>query len=281
MPSRRSSTHLIVDSQAAIFAGAPSTEYGFLVGANTEDGNGGIALTINASGQWRVQLYKAGETSVELHGWSESPALNQGTSPNQLSVAVVRESVYFLANGEVLWERHDLSTSGEFWGFFTRSTGGGDVCFNALRTEILPATPPDDRGRFLTEFGQPDTFVVLFEETEDGSLVRREEWAYNDELTVLTFLDGVLVNDETIERSEAVTFGPAALYRPLDFQPGMSFEQIKTLLGNTELVEMEVLPELGGNYRLYGARQIMIGFSDGKLLYVETLALTAGEEVTP
>jgi hypothetical protein len=281
-PSQQSAPSLAIDAMAELVKGPSSTEYGLLVRASDVEGNGGIVLTINGSGQWRVQSLAA-TGAAELHGWSDSPELVQGAGANRLSVLVEGESLYFIANGKVLWERHDLSAGGAVWGVFasTASESGGEVCITALRAEIVSASPPDDRESFLAEFGQPDTFILLFEEAEDGSLVRREEWIYNDELTTLTFLDGVLANDEAIEPSQTLLFGPADLYHPLDFQPGMSIEQVKALLGNPELAEIEVLPELGGNYRLYGAKQIMLGFSDDKLVYVETLALTAAEEVAP
>jgi hypothetical protein len=283
-PNQQKLTHLGVDVTAALAGGPESSEYGLLISASGSDGGGGIILSVNGLGQWRVQSAASDGTLTNIQPWSDSPALAQGSAPNRLSVLLEEKTLYYFANGEELWRNENVPAGGDTWGLWAASAeeGSGQVCFNELRAEEVFASPQDDRQIFLSQFGEPDTFTLFFDENEDGSLYRHETWGYADELTELTFLDGVLVNDEAVEYSTTTLFAPSLRYHPMDFQAGMTLEQVKALLDNIELVSAEVLPELGGNAQLYGGEQILIGFNEGKLVYVETFALSEeNEEVVP
>lgn len=145
-----------------------------------------------------------------------------------------------------------------------------------MSLEEALAIPPDDRrGTVLTEMGAPDTFQLKFEELE-GSIVRWEEWSYFDFESRFDFIDGELIWTVQLEPMPDGSIY-AHFYDPYDFQAYMSEAEVRVLMGDQELTEIDLTEgDIEGGLGLAGD-QILLGFDHDRLVYVETFALSAGE----
>jgi hypothetical protein len=145
--------------------------------------------------------------------------------------------------------------------------------------EALEIAPQDSRPTLLEEMGPPDAFSITFDELE-GQVVRWESWSYFDFNTQFDFIDGELLWSVELE---AVPDGSiyAHWYDPLEFQAGMSAAEVKQLLVGQELLEVNLdALDLEGGLALAGD-QILLGFQDDQLVYVETLILSPDPEGQP
>ena len=145
--------------------------------------------------------------------------------------------------------------------------------------EALQVTPLDSRPTVMEEMGPPDAFVLKFMEL-DGQIVRWETWSYFDFTTQFEFVDGELL--WTVELEE-VPDGSifAHWYDPAIFQPGMSSGDITELLFEQDLLEIDLASlDLEGSLVLAGD-QILLGFENDQLVYVETLILSPDPEGLP
>ncbi len=123
-----------------------------------------------------------------------------------------------------------------------------------------------------------EAFEIAFGADAQDVSIRYETWIYYDDLTALTFLDGILIEGEPLEPVEATAVAPA-WHSPLDFRAEMSLDEVQALLAEGDLAQVSVPPELGQDMVLYAGEQIVVGFTAGRLEYVETLALQGVEEV--
>lgn len=145
--------------------------------------------------------------------------------------------------------------------------------------EALEVAPVDSRPTVLEEMGPPDAFTVKFQELE-GQTVRWETWSYFDFVTLFEFIDGELL--WTIEL-EQVPDGSlyAHFYDPADFQAGLSPGEVKNLLSDQELLEIDLdALDLEDGLALAGD-QILFGFDDNQLVYVETFILSPDPDGKP
>ncbi|TFH32464.1 MAG: hypothetical protein E4G99_12695 [Anaerolineales bacterium] len=141
--------------------------------------------------------------------------------------------------------------------------------------DALAVTPEDRRDTVLEEMGAPDAFTISFEELE-GIPVRWETWSYFDFNSRFDFMDGELL--WTIEL-EPVSDGSiyAHFYDPRDFQASLSVAEVRTLLSDQQLVEIDLSEgDIPGGYILAGD-QILLGFDQDRLVYVETFILSPAE----
>jgi hypothetical protein len=142
----------------------------------------------------------------------------------------------------------------------------------SLTLEQALAVPPrDDRPAILKQMGRPDVFRITFERL-DGKPVRSEEWSYLDDKTRLDFVNGTLVDTVALEGVPDGTIF-ASDYDPQSFTAFMPASAVKTLLASQKLLE-ENASQVGvpGGVVVAG-RQILLGFDQGQLVSVETLAL--------
>ena len=148
--------------------------------------------------------------------------------------------------------------------------------FEEMSLEEALAIPPEDRREtVLTEMGAPDTFTLKFEELE-GSVVRWEEWSYFEFDSRFDFIDGELIWTVELEPMPDGSIY-AHFYDPYDFRAYMSEAEVRALLGDQELTEIDLTEgDIAGGLALAGD-QILMGFDHDRLVYVETFALTAGE----
>lgn len=143
------------------------------------------------------------------------------------------------------------------------------------------ATPSvDRRPEIRAMVGPPDSFTIWVDEIE-GTTVRFESWSYHDLLTRFDFVDGELVWTVELEPLPDGSLYPL-FYDPAEFEPLMTVETARTLLQDaspgTDVVELDLAggedpdPALVGGTALVGD-QIVLGFADGLLVYVESFAL--------
>lgn len=145
--------------------------------------------------------------------------------------------------------------------------------------EALAIEPEDGRPMVLEEMGPPDAFSITFDELE-GQIVRWESWSYFDFNTQFDFIDGELLWRIELEPVEDGSIY-AHWYDPLEFQAGMSRSQVESLLSDQELLEVDLdALDLEGGLILAGD-QILLGFQDDQLFYVETVILSPDPEGEP
>ena len=142
----------------------------------------------------------------------------------------------------------------------------------------LAITPDDGRPTVLAKLGPPDAFSLRFDALE-GQSVRWETWSYFDFGTRFDFVDGELLWTVALEPvPDGVIY--AHFYAPEDFRSGMTIAQVKALLDDQTLDEIDLSEvDLEGGIALAGD-QILLGFQDDRLVFVETVILAAwtGEE---
>ena len=134
----------------------------------------------------------------------------------------------------------------------------------------------------MERFGPPDAFSFAYEPGEGGAApILQEEWFHFEWLTRFEFIDGRLVDEVAVEPLPDPSVVPL-WYRPEDFAPGMSLEQLKQRFG-AELASSraEVPQAFGSGMELYAADQIVFGLREGRLEYVETVPLGAAREDEP
>lgn len=143
--------------------------------------------------------------------------------------------------------------------------------------EALDTSLEDRRGRVLESLGAPDTFTITFQEL-DGTVVRSEHWSYHDYGSRIDFVDGEIL--WTVEL-EPVPDGSiyAHWYDPLAFRGFMSEAEVGALLSYQQLTRIDLAEgDIPGGRVLVGD-QILLGFDNDRLVYVETLMLSP--EVAP
>jgi hypothetical protein len=130
----------------------------------------------------------------------------------------------------------------------------------------------------LRRYGTPDAFEISIEENvyNPDRIAVYESWRYFDYYSSFEFIDGKLMECLRIEAVPAWTVS-ARQYSPVDLRPGLDLNQVKKRIGNQNLVSMKLPEHFGNELTLYTADQIMLGFSEGNLMYVATFALSAGE----
>jgi len=150
-----------------------------------------------------------------------------------------------------------------------------------LVTGAAPAAPTwaphplgSDHAVTIREHGIPQAFTLLFYE-EDGTPVRAETWSYYDQGLEIDFVDGELQG----ERASGIAAGDVipVPYRPDQFSAFMTLAEV---LASAQIDHYLVMPlenELLEGGEIYYADEIMFGLKDGRLRYVQVLALE-GEE---
>jgi hypothetical protein len=270
---------LSLEMEATLREGGAGTAYGYLIRGSGVDASGALAFEVDGQGRWRLRSRGTVGAMEEQIGWTSSPAID-ATGTNLLGVIVEGAQATWFVNGEEVARVDDLPPGGTTIGLLVSTPTGqasGKACFDRLRVEELGAAPHDDRQRVTAELGMPQAFELAFGTDEEGAAVRYETWIYYDYLTALTFIDGTLVEEEPLEPVETLAVAPA-WYSPSDFDADTTLAQVEALLGEGDLAQVSVPPELGQDMVLYAGEQIVVGFTMGRLEYVETLALQGIEE---
>jgi len=144
---------------------------------------------------------------------------------------------------------------------------------SALQAEVV-----DDRPAVLEDLGIPDAFDISIVEVEGGT-VRMESWRYYQFGTRVDFVDGEAVWTVDIDpMPEGTTF--AAWYDPMDFELGMTSAEVSRVISDAspagampaQINLSQAGEDLQGGSALVGD-QIVCGFQQDQLVYVETVAM--------
>ncbi|MFO7698453.1 MAG: hypothetical protein R6X16_15040 [Anaerolineae bacterium] len=238
----------------------------------------GVLLEINDQGQWRQSPVSVDGVAGAPSAWAGAPGLALG-GQHALGILCEAGTTYLVGDGAILAQLGAMVDPGPAIGLAaTVPDSSAPVCFDDLRVEVWPgdgSSPGvDDRRAFLDELGTPDAFVIEFEQTPEGGLYRVETWTYIDVGMTLTFSDGVLIETSGVDASSDDISAWPVDYDPLAFSTEMTLEDVQALLAGQELVSVEVPVEFGEGMMLYAGDQIVLGFSEGELEFVETLPIT-------
>ena len=105
--------------------------------------------------------------------------------------------------------------------------------------------------------------------------MRFEAWSYHDGGTSFLFTDGRYRIWEPAEVAGVDTI--PAPYQPTQFQLGASPDQVAQSVG-VEWTRLEGMSELLEGADLYAAPQLIVGYIERELVYVEALAIEPGDE---
>ena len=154
------------------------------------------------------------------------------------------------------------------------ATAAGEANGQPAQNAVISA----EQQRILDEFGRPESFRLVFA-TEGGDQERTasriEEWNYYRLQTRLSFVDGALQGGGEIEDVPDWTLLPMA-YRPEQFTGLMGLEEIqRSVTGERPFERLEVPDDLlpGARLEMIGFEQLVLGFEQGRLIYVETVPL--------
>lgn len=249
----------------------------------------GVLLEVNRRGQWRQRAVDEIGYPTEEGEWLQAEGLRAADS---YDLGLLCESgsagrpglLALVVDGIIVTRETPLSAPAPLAGFYVAlpsGAGSARACLDDWRLEVWPGAgpghPADDREPVLAELGRPHAFSLTFEQEPEGGLYRVETWTYADVGMTFTFVDGVLIETAGVDtESSEIVVWPVD-YDPLAFTPEMTLEQVKALLGGQELVSLEVPVEFGEGMVFYAGDQIIIGFTEGTLEFVETLPITVEE----
>lgn len=140
------------------------------------------------------------------------------------------------------------------------------------------ATPPafnpvslsGEQQQVVEDLEWPDTFMIIEVDHREGRRIRQETWAYHQGKTTLTFLDGVFMAEGEVDRLPP-GYVPTP-YHPDQFPLGSSLAQVQAALAGITLLSVEDAEPPQGGVRLYAGPQLMLGFLNDRLFYVDALA---------
>jgi hypothetical protein len=248
----------------------------------------GVLFEINRAGQWRQRLVDRDGAPEAAGEWRSTEGLG---SYHRYDLGLLCESGAggkpglraLVANGLIVSQDAPIpgSTASLVGLYASIPAGAADnvrACMDNWRLEVWPGAgpghPADDRQPILAELGQPHAFSLAFEQEPEGGLYRVETWTYADVGMSFTFVDGVLIETAGVDtESPEIVVWPVN-YDPLAFTPDLTLEQVKALLGGQELVSLEAPAEFGEGMIFYAGDQIVLGFTQGTLEFVETLPIT-------
>lgn len=237
----------------------------------------GALLQINDQQQWRQTPLGADGTPGQPGEWLTNAGIRLG-GQHELGILCETGTTTLVGDGTILIQQSYTSDAPPHVGLgaMIPSGAGEQVCFDDLRVQVWPDAPDagDDRAVFLYDLGTPDAFAIAFEQTPEGGLYRVETWSYVEVGMTLTFADGVLIQTGSIDVSEDDISAWPVDYDLLSFEAGMTLDAVQGLLAGQELVSLEVPEEFGADTVLYAGDQIVLGFTEGELEFVETLAIT-------
>lgn len=136
----------------------------------------------------------------------------------------------------------------------------------------------DDRPAVAAAMGRPDTFVISWLDV-DGHLVQMESWGYHTFETRVDFVDGeaVLTTDLPSPEPDTIYSGwyePAAFTTLMPMNDALAVAKEASPAGvDPEFVDLSDGGEDTERLDLYVGDQVMLGFVDDQLVYVETMAL--------
>lgn len=164
--------------------------------------------------------------------------------------------------------------------------GNDDYGFDEIDTTQwftdLEETPAgnysEDQIEIVNRLGPPESFTIMIcaLDEESDEVVKTEIWNYYSMQSRFVFTDGKLIMTEEIEAIDENAIMPK--YTPDRFVYGMSFKEVIDFLGEKEFALAEVIDEYVENGDLYFTEQLVLGFKNDMLFYVESLPLIPEED---
>ncbi len=143
------------------------------------------------------------------------------------------------------------------------------IDFGAYSPDVYSYSP--EQAQVINEIGSPRSFLILFyhDQDPDGKkvYVRYENWFYPDLGTSLTFENGLLLSEESMEPYAAAP----TQYEPAIFTAFMNRESLATAAGIDEWFILPVEEELLVDADLYYADGLTFGLQSGDLVYLEAV----------
>ncbi len=140
--------------------------------------------------------------------------------------------------------------------------------------QALSMTLEDNRPQILRQMGPPDVFRITFQEL-NGTRIRQEEWSYFDDQTRFDFINGTLLWTINLNAIPDLAVN-ASTYNPLNFSDGMTMEEVRTLLIDQQLMQVDLADYGVQSGQTLAGDQILLGFEAGKLVSVRTFELVQG-----
>jgi hypothetical protein len=141
--------------------------------------------------------------------------------------------------------------------------------------EVMAVPLVDERTDTLELLGAPDAFTLQWQELQ-GQIVRWEEWSYFDFESRFDFVDGVLLWTLDIEPAPSGSLY-AHRFNPLEFEAGMTMAEVQSMLPDIQ-VTVITLEEVDIPFGvLFAGDQILLGFDEEGLVYVQTFILEPEE----
>jgi len=122
----------------------------------------------------------------------------------------------------------------------------------------------------IDEFGWPDSFTILEADADQGDPVRFETWIYYRGKISYTFFDGIFQVEGDVETLPQGFISTP--HHPDQFPLGASPDQIQALLPDYTLVPLENSEAIQPGAEMFVAQQLVLGFLDNRLFYVDALA---------
>ena len=141
--------------------------------------------------------------------------------------------------------------------------------------EVMAVPTVDERMDTLELLGPPDSFTLQWQELQ-GQNVRWEEWSYFDFESRFDFVDGVLLWTLVIDPAPSGSLY-AHVFNPLDFEFGMTMAEVQLLLPDIVMTEIPLdEADIPGGV-LFAGEQILLGFDEDGLVFVQTFMLEPEE----
>lgn len=141
--------------------------------------------------------------------------------------------------------------------------------------EVMATPALDERLETLELLGAPDVFTLQWQLLQ-GQSVRWEEWSYFDFESRFDFVDGVLLWVMDIDPAPSGSVY-AHVFNPLEFEVGMTMAEVQSILPDIAMTEITLEEaDIPGGV-LFAGDQILLGFDDGGLVYVQTFMLEPEE----
>jgi hypothetical protein len=122
----------------------------------------------------------------------------------------------------------------------------------------------------VNDFGWPDSFTITEIDNTQGEHIRHEIWVYYQGRTSYVFLNGLFISSNEVEELPQ-GYMPTP-FQPDQFQTGTSLDRLQIQIGESELLPLDDSDVISDGVQLYFGQQLIIGFMEDRLVYVEALA---------
>lgn len=116
--------------------------------------------------------------------------------------------------------------------------GAAEAILKAKATGRAAPALSVDQEMVKTAFGRPPAFRIVFAEAEKGPPVRIETWSFSKIGAKFIFKNGAFADSVDVPRQRAIL--RAKTPRPEQFAAGMSYQQVRALVGEDPVFQLDV-----------------------------------------